>query len=212
MAAAPPLQRLQEQLNDNLLQQGVSTTTTQSTSLVENVRSFELSKLVVEAATPAYTLAAMQAARTRRIENDFSGWLVDQALALRERRSHSLDWDNLAEELEDMAAAQKRELIERLATLYEHFLKMEFQPRKSSEHSRKVTITKTRVAIDSLLKASPGLKGKMEILALDAYGYGCRVAGRDLKMPTREWKQKFPPNSPWTLDQLFDDDFFPSSS
>lgn len=43
-------------------------------------------------------------------ELDFYAWLNRQAQVLRSRESESLDWDHLAEEIEAMAAGEKREL------------------------------------------------------------------------------------------------------
>ena len=37
------------------------------------------------------------------IDDDFNAWLLDQAAALRGLQPDSLDWQNLAEELEAMA-------------------------------------------------------------------------------------------------------------
>src|SRR5258708_20069305 len=44
-----------------------------------------------------------------QIENDFHGWLLDQAAALRGRNNFALDYDALAEELEAMAKREQRE-------------------------------------------------------------------------------------------------------
>jgi hypothetical protein len=41
---------------------------------------------------------------------DHHGWLLEQAALLRSERHDSLDWSNLAEELEAMAAAQRRKI------------------------------------------------------------------------------------------------------
>jgi Domain of unknown function DUF29 len=48
------------------------------------------------------------------IEEDFHGWLLGQAAALRAQDYEELDWDHLAEELEIMGARERRELNEHL--------------------------------------------------------------------------------------------------
>lgn len=58
-------------------------------------------------------------------ELDFYAWLNQQAQVLRSRESESLDWDHLAEEIEAMAAGEKRELTSHLKTLLVHLLKLE---------------------------------------------------------------------------------------
>lgn len=45
-----------------------------------------------------------------KIDDDFQGWLLDQAATLRDRRYPSLDLEHLAEELEDMAARRREAL------------------------------------------------------------------------------------------------------
>jgi hypothetical protein len=45
-----------------------------------------------------------------RIDEDHHGWLLAQASLLRSGRHDSLDWSNLAEELEAMAAARRRKI------------------------------------------------------------------------------------------------------
>ncbi|MHB8381055.1 MAG: DUF29 family protein, partial [Candidatus Binataceae bacterium] len=55
--------------------------------------------------------------------NDFHGWCVQEARLLHDRQASLLDWDSLAEELETMAAAEKRELRKRLRNLLFHLLK-----------------------------------------------------------------------------------------
>ena len=146
-----------------------------------------------------------------RIDEDFHAWLLQQASLLRKKQYPLLDRNNLAEELEDMAGAQKLELRERLATLFEHLLKLQHQPEKRRERNRKNTIAKTRTAIESLLEYSPGLKGQLEELATNAYADGCKHAGTDLGLSRRQWEKMFPHTSPWSVAQILDDDFFPSS-
>jgi hypothetical protein len=61
------------------------------------------------AATHFETLTGTQAS----IEEDFHGWLTHQAALLRSRDADALDWEHLAEEIEAMASAERRELLGR---------------------------------------------------------------------------------------------------
>jgi Domain of unknown function DUF29 len=70
------------------------------------------------------------------IDDDLHGWLLAQASALRSQRYKSLDRNNLAEELEAMAAAQRRELLERLTTMLAHLLKLRYQPQEVPQRGR----------------------------------------------------------------------------
>ena len=106
-----------------------------------------------------------------KIDDDFHGWLLAQASALRKRLQSSLDWDNLAEELEAMAAHDRRELMSRLTTLFEHLLKLLCQPEEIEHRGRgwRVTIVRTRSEIKRQLAQSPGLKGQLDQFVYDVY-------------------------------------------
>jgi hypothetical protein len=156
-------------------------------------------------------VANVRGAQAVRIDDDFHAWLLEQASLLRKKQYPLLDWNNLAEELVAIAGAQKRELLERLATLFEHLLKLEYQRETRRERSRKSTIARTRTAVERLLEQSPGLKGQLDELATKAYADGCKHAGIDLGLSRRQWEKVFPRTSPWSVTQILDDDFFPSS-
>jgi hypothetical protein len=62
--------------------------------------------------------------------DDFYGWLLDQASALQRLRPDSLDWQNLAEELEAMGRSEENALESYLVVLLKHLLKCRYQPGK----------------------------------------------------------------------------------
>jgi hypothetical protein len=141
------------------------------------------------------------------IEDDFHGWLLDQAAALRARDYESLDWDHLAEELESMAARERREMKDRLTTLLIHLLKLKFEPGEVwRHHGWRNTIVEARRQISNLLEDSPGLfQGKPEDLLADLYERARKDAARVSELPLTT----FPPACPWTYEQVVDEDFFP---
>jgi Domain of unknown function DUF29 len=143
------------------------------------------------------------------INEDFYSWLLDQASALRKRRWNSLDCEHLAEELEAMAVAERRELLKRLTTLLSHLLKLRYQPRLRSRRRRMLTVVHSRTQIRQLLEDSPGLKGQLEQLVPKAYSDARRETGIELGHLHNEWIDLFPEECPWSLDQLQDDDFYP---
>ena len=69
-----------------------------------------------------------------RIEGDFHEWLLAQASALRHQRYDLLDPGNLAEELEAIAAAQRREIRKHLKKLLAHLLNFTVQPGELNRH------------------------------------------------------------------------------
>lgn len=154
--------------------------------------------------------ALAQVGPSVRIDDDFNGWLLDQAAALRSRNTSALDWDHLAEELDAMAAVERRELLRRLTTLFAHLLKMQCQPEVRRERSRKLTIVRSRIEIKRLLDSSPGLKGQLVELIAAAYTDSRHEAGVDIRLERGQWEQMFPVSCPWTLEQILDPDYYPS--
>ncbi len=61
-------------------------------------------------------------------KNDFYGWTQQQAKLLRNKKSNLIDWEYLAEEIEDMGRSEKRQLGSILEVLIMHLLKWKFQP------------------------------------------------------------------------------------
>jgi hypothetical protein len=56
-------------------------------------------------------------------DKDQYSWALEQAQALRERRAEHLDWNNLAEEVEDLARRNADALRSHFESLIEHLLK-----------------------------------------------------------------------------------------
>jgi hypothetical protein len=159
-----------------------------------------------QASTPFEDVASTSVS----VEEDYHGWLQHQAALLRGRDFAALDWSNLAEELEAMAGAERRELLRRLTTLYAHLLKIQYQPEPRRARSRKVTILRSRTEIERVLKQSPGLRAQFEEFAKEVYPDGRREAATDIGLKRSEWKL-IPTTSQWTLQQIMDPDFFPLS-
>jgi Domain of unknown function DUF29 len=149
-----------------------------------------------------------------QIDEDFHGWLMDQASALRNGQWRSLDCEHLAEELEAMAAGERRELLNRLTTLCEHLLKCQFQPDQLAHRGRgwRLTIARSRTEIQRILEHSPGLKGQLNALLADAYSAARRHAGVAMSLERREWEGRFPVERAWSVDQILDNDFLPTHS
>ncbi len=159
-----------------------------------------------QASTPFEHVAATGAS----VEEDYHGWLLHQAALLRGHDLASLDWEHLAEELEAMAGAERRELLRRLTTLYAHLLKMQYQPEPRRARSRKVTIDRSRLEIELVLDESPDLRGQFEAFANKVYPAARRQAALDIGLKRSQWKM-IPTTSPWTIQQIMDPDFFPMS-
>jgi hypothetical protein len=157
-------------------------------------------------------LATGEAARTQpavNIDDDFDGWLLGQAAALRERRYVLLNCDRLAEELEDMAAVRRGALRSDLTVLLTHLLKLEYAAkaieREWSERQWKLDIVGHRDRVNDLLQESGTLRSELESLKREAYRRARKRAGL-LVDPNQN--PVGPEECPWSTEQILDDDFF----
>ena len=116
---------------------------------------------------------------------DFYAWSVQQAGRIRAAAgTHPnllIDWNEVAEEIEDLGKSLERELYSRLTTIIEHLLKLQFSPALDPREGWQYTVLRERGQIESLLKQSPSLRPKLPTLLPDARREATRVVTRVLK-------------------------------
>ena len=136
-------------------------------------------------------------------DRDYYTWALEQAQALKKHRLDGLDWENLAEEVDDLARSEKRELRNRLKVLLAHLLKWKFQPKRQSR-SWEATVAVQRAELTQNLRDNPGLKSSVPGLLADAY----ETARIDVA--TRLSGQAQPPQlCPWNFEQIMEEGFRP---
>jgi hypothetical protein len=107
-------------------------------------------------------------------EQDFFVWGMAQAQALRaahetlrgseirepalRRVLQSLDWDNLAEEIEGLARRDRRELASRIVTIIEHLVKLEHSRASEPRGGWVETVGRSRSDVEDILRDSPSLR------------------------------------------------------
>ncbi|HEY1453646.1 MAG TPA: DUF29 domain-containing protein [Roseiarcus sp.] len=133
-------------------------------------------------------------------------WSQEQASLLRAGRFAELDIEHLADEIEDVGKSEKRELASRMAVLLANLLKWSRQP-ESRTKSWRITINDQRKRIALAIKETPSLKAVMrsrdwqDAVWLDARGQARKETG----LPDDD----LPENSPWSMDQVADLEFWP---
>lgn len=137
-------------------------------------------------------------------EKDFFAWANEQAALLRSGKLAAADIEHIAEEIESMGKTEKRELINRLTVLLAHLLKWKFQPSRRGA-SWEATILTQRLDITDHLADNPSLKAKLAEFLVTAYKRGSLEAVTETNLP----KQTFPPECPWTFEQIMAEDFWP---
>ncbi len=137
-------------------------------------------------------------------DEDFYAWANEQAGLLRSGKLAAADIENIAEEIESMGKAEKRELISRLSILLLHLLKWEFQPGLRGP-SWQATIKVQRFDLGDHLADNPSLKAALPDAIAKAYRKALVEAGAETGLP----EETFPALCRWSYEQMMDDDFWP---
>ena len=135
---------------------------------------------------------------------DFFAWTRHTAQLLRERRFREIDIEHTAEEIEDMGKRDLKELNSRVQVLLAHLLKWKLQPAKRSLSWRR-TIGTQRLEIEALLEQSPSLSSHLSDDLPRNYARAVKRAVLDINLAA----QTFPPQCPFSPDQVLDEEFLP---
>jgi hypothetical protein len=119
-------------------------------------------------------------------ETDFIGWTEQQARLLRaaaaQRTNLSLDWDHLAEEVEDLGRSYRRALASHVGTVIEHLLKLQFSPAPGPRIGWIETIGRARDEIEAWLSSEPGLRPRLPGIIAEEMDRGRRRAARSMDL------------------------------
>ena len=143
-------------------------------------------------------------AKTTRYEDDFYAWSREQAALLRSGKLAQADLTNIAEEIESMGKAERRELISRLTVLLLHLVKWRFQPMMRGR-SWRLSIEGQRLDIKDLLDDNPSLGP----IVSQSIGHAWRRALIEAERETGLERTRFPAVCPWDSASVLDDDFWP---
>ncbi|MBD2690761.1 DUF29 domain-containing protein [Anabaena catenula] len=136
-------------------------------------------------------------------DHDFYAWTQEQAHLLRTRQFNQIDFDHIAEEIEDMGRSEKRELESRLELLIMHLLKWQFQPNLRSR-SWQLTIKEQRLRLEKLLVENPSLRGCLADSLEKIYQLAIISAERETGLSS------FPETCPYSLTEIFTLEFLPT--
>ncbi len=144
---------------------------------------------------------------SRLYEHDFYAWANEQAALLRAGRLSEADIEHVAEEIESMGKAEKRELVSRLAVLLTHLLKWQFQPGLRGNSWRN-TIREQRIRLASHMRDNPSLKAALDEVIVDSY----QIARLRSQSETGLDEATFPLDCPWSFEQMMAEDFWPEQT
>lgn len=139
-------------------------------------------------------------------EGDFYAWTQDQARTLRELRPNSVDWENLAEEIEALGGSEREAIESYLNVVLLHLLKWRYQPQARSS-SWKGSLLEHRRRLQRRLKTSPSLRRYPATVLDEEYETARLKAAGETLMP----EDSFPETCPFTIEQILDPDFYPDA-
>jgi len=138
-------------------------------------------------------------------DTDFYAWTEEQARLLREasreRINTPIDWENVAEEIESMGRSEVRAVESALVRVIEHLLKLEHSPAAGPRNGWKASVAEHRGRLRRDLKASPSLRGKIDLA--DVYETARSVASHGLAIDGLA-DANLPTDCPYTLAQILD--------
>jgi hypothetical protein len=124
---------------------------------------------------------------------DFDEWVKEQVRLLRERK-----FSDLMEEVEDLAASNRRELKNRTVVLTAHLLKWDYQPEERS-HGWVGSIEEQRDGLTELFADVPSLRNSAEGIMPGIYDRAVKLAMADTGLK----RDIFPPGCPYNFENLF---------
>lgn len=137
-------------------------------------------------------------------DRDFFAWANEQASLARARSGNTLDWDNVAEELESLGKQQRSELRSRYGVLILHLLKWIYQPRyRSASWEKTIKVQRNDLAVQ--FADSPSLKSTDR----DEFDRAYVNARLEAGVETRLGEAAFPIEPPFTPEQARDPEFWP---
>jgi hypothetical protein len=149
-------------------------------------------------------------------ERDFHCWIERHVTLLKNGQVHDLDIEHLVEELESMANRDRNELISHLVILIAHLLKWQFQFKHfaqtwqhAGEYAAKswqYTIIEQRYRIQDQLDRIPSLKQQLHDSIISAYPKAVALAVKETGLVAKT----FPKHCPYPIEQLLDDNFYPT--
>ena len=151
-------------------------------------------------------MALRKASASDLYERDYYAWVQDQVDALRQRRIKDVDWENVAEEIDDLGKSEKRALRSQLARLVEHLLKIEHAPariRSANLRAWEVSVRYARRAVLEMLEENPRLKSELKKIFARAY-----LDGRDQTLGSLKLADPaIPEIAPWSAEEVIQANF-----
>ena len=135
-------------------------------------------------------------------EKDFYAWALAQADALRARRSgaNDIDYNHLAEEVEDMGKAELHAARSYLRNILSYLLKLVYSVRRDPANHWRAEIVAWRQDLDDTL--TPTLRARLPGQLAQIYEAAREIAALELSADNSEIEKLLPGTCPFTWEQM----------
>ncbi len=136
-------------------------------------------------------------------DQDFALWVEETIGLLKAQNYDAVDWENLLEEIAGLTRSDRRELENRLITLFEHALKRRYLPLPDCYRGWEVTLLRTQNQIEQFLRDSPSLRNYFRQILEECYQ-------KALKTTKKEYDANFPDILPFSqeITSLLSEEFW----
>jgi hypothetical protein len=141
-------------------------------------------------------------------ERDYYAWAQDQVGALRQRRIEDVDWENVAEEIEDWGKSERHSVENQMVRVLEHLLKLQHTGstmRRNNARGWQLSVKDARLVVRKLLEQNPSLRAQLAEMMPFAYQRGRLAALHKARLAD----DAIPESCPWGLERVMDDSFLP---
>ena len=118
-------------------------------------------------------------------ETDTVAWSEHQSAALRAAArggsNQTLDWENLAEEIEDLGRSQRLALRSQIMRIIQHLVKLEHSPSVEPRNGWRRTIRLARLQAERRVAENPSLRPELGRFIADETRRGIELAIADLE-------------------------------
>ncbi len=144
-------------------------------------------------------------------ETDFYAWTQDQSGKLRqlliERSNLDIDLENIAEEVDSMGRSNRAQLVNRLAQLDEHLMKLAFSLSWEPRRQWKKSVAGQRHSIARLLAESPSLRRQLPDALGEAHKFALHTFDDEKLIELT--MNELPGLCPFELEDMLDPDWWP---
>ena len=144
--------------------------------------------------------------------SDFYAWTREQAAALRAVRPARVDWERIAEALDDMGDSELGALENDLARVIEYLLKLQYSPASDPRNGWVLSVVEHRARIESAYQRSGTLARKLPDLLPPAWNRARKIAATSLELFDGIDPAALPAACPYSLDEIQSDDWYPTTT